>query len=64
MREELAFWTMASEQAELPITESMAKHIVETDVSDFTYGIYFNGHIVSERRTIAEHINLAELRVL
>ena len=33
-------------------------------MSNLGYGIYFNGAVVSEKRTITEHINLAELRVL
>ena len=40
MREELAFWATELEEVELPISEPMAKHSVETDASDFAYGIY------------------------
>ena len=61
MREELAFWTTASEEVELPITESMAKHSVETDASDFVYGIM--GVLFREGNDYEAH-NLAELMVI
>ena len=64
MRTELVFWMQASGELSLPITDGLAKCSVETDASNEGYGIYFMGSVISERRRILEHINLAELRVL
>ena len=56
MREELEFWITASEELSKAIMEAPARYTVETDASNVAYGIYFNGEVMSEKRTIDKHI--------